>query len=276
MSVKNIIEFNDVVFGYTSKMININHVSFSIKEGEYVCVIGHNGSGKSTISKLLSGLIFPNSGKISVLDFEINNNNLNNLHNNIGIIFQNPDNQFVGLTVEDDIAFGLENHMIPERLMQKTINVVCESVGMEEFKTTPPSELSGGQKQRVAIASAIAINPKILIFDESTAMLDPYAKEKLKELMYTLKEKYKKTIISVTHDMEEVNKADKVIIMSKGEIIKIGSAKEIFSDREFLLNAHLDVPYITNLCLSLNENNVNIPLCENIEQLIDELWKTKK
>jgi energy-coupling factor transport system ATP-binding protein len=271
MLEKNIIEFKDVVFGYTPKMININHVTFSIKEGEYVCVIGHNGSGKSTISKLLSGLIFPNSGKIVVCGDEINNSNLSQLHNNIGIIFQNPDNQFVGLTVEDDIAFGLENHMIPEKLMQKTIDLVCEAVGMSDYKTTPPSELSGGQKQRVAIASAIAANPKILIFDESTAMLDPYAKENLKNLMYDLKKKYNKTILSVTHDMEEVTKADKVIIMSKGEIIKIGSPMEIFTDREFLLKVRLDVPYITNLCFSLMKNGIDVPLCHSVEQLVDEI-----
>jgi energy-coupling factor transport system ATP-binding protein len=201
----------------------------------------------------MTGLLMPQSGKIKILGQEINNINIKNIRNNIGIIFQNPDNQFVGLTVEDDIAFGLENHKVPAFKMSKIINTVATAVGIKHLLELPPSSLSGGQKQRVAIASVLAVNPKIIIFDESTSMLDPNAKEDLKDLMLDLKTKYGKTIISVTHDMEEVTKCDRVIVMDGGKVLKIGTPTEIFEDRNFLIEHSLDVPFNLQLCLELDK-----------------------
>jgi energy-coupling factor transport system ATP-binding protein len=275
----NIIEFKNVIFGYKPNMININDVSFKINAGEYVCVIGHNGSGKSTISKLIMGLISPQSGQIFVKDLELNRNNIKKIRNYLGIVFQNPDNQFIGLTVEDDIVFGLENNKVPQNLMSDVVNLVSKAVGMEDFIKDAPNMLSGGQKQRVAIASTLASNPEIVIFDESTAMLDPNAKEELKKLMYYLKDKYKKTIISVTHDMEEVTQADKVIVMSGGKILKIGTPKEIFEDRNFLLNVKLDVPFNLKLCMELEKQNKSkdkhYDLHIEAADVIDEICKIK-
>ncbi|MDR1850845.1 MAG: energy-coupling factor transporter ATPase [Mycoplasmataceae bacterium] len=276
---ENIIEFKNVVFGYRQGMININDVSFNIKAGEYVCVIGHNGSGKSTISKLVMGLITPQSGQIFIKDLEMNNTNIKKIRNYLGIVFQNPDNQFIGLTVEDDIVFGLENNKVPQNLMSDVVDLVSKAVGMNDFVKDAPSMLSGGQKQRVAIASTLASNPEIVIFDESTAMLDPNAKEELKKLMYYLKDKYKKTIISVTHDMEEVTQADKVIVMSGGKVLKIGSPKEIFENRDFLLNVKLDVPFNLKLCMELEKQNKSktkhFDLHIDSESIINDICKIK-
>ncbi|MDR3249650.1 MAG: energy-coupling factor transporter ATPase [Mycoplasmataceae bacterium] len=269
----NIVEFKNVIFGYNKNVININNVSFEIKENEYVCVIGHNGSGKSTISKLLVGLEKPKSGEIFINKQKITDNNIHYIMNNISIIFQNPDSQFVGLTVEDDIAFGMENHNFPQNKMKKIIDVVTNAVGMNEFLTTSPNLLSGGQKQRVAIASALAINTKILIFDESTALLDPNAKEDLKKLMYTLKKDYGKTIISITHDMEEITKADKIIVMSKGKVVKIGTSDEMYYDKDFLTNLNLDVPFIVNVLIELNKRNKKgqYKLTANVEEAVKQI-----
>ncbi|GMO14423.1 MAG: energy-coupling factor transporter ATPase [Mycoplasmoidaceae bacterium] len=272
-NIKPIIEFKNVSFSYTKSMKNIDNVSFQIFPGEYVCVIGHNGSGKSTISKLLTGLISPSHGKIIIDGMVLDASTVKRVRKNLGIIFQNPDNQFVGLTIRDDIAFGLENHKVPQKLMDGIINLVSNAVGMNDFLDDAPSSLSGGQKQRIAIASVLAPNPKIIIFDESTAMLDPSSKEDLKNLMYTLKSDYNKTIISVTHDMEEVTRASKVIIVNKGKIVKIGTPKEIFEDRDFLLKIKLDVPFNLKLCFELQKQNkdANYSLSLDQEKTINEI-----
>ncbi|MDR2829351.1 MAG: energy-coupling factor transporter ATPase [Mycoplasmataceae bacterium] len=250
-----IIQFQNVSFGYTKVMKNIDDVSFEINQGEYVCIIGHNGSGKSTISKLITGLLIPSNGKIIINGVILSPDTIKVIRREIGIIFQNPDNQFVGLTVRDDIAFGLENHRVPQSQMNEIIKLVSKAVGMQDFIDDAPSSLSGGQKQRVAIAGVLATNPKIMIFDESTAMLDPESKEDLKDVMYTLKKNYGKTILSVTHDMEEVTRADKVIVVNRGKILKVGTPQEIFENREFLLDVKLDVPFNLKLCFELQKQS---------------------
>ena len=195
------LEFENVYFAYTEERMILKNVSFTINDNEYVCVIGHNGSGKSTISKVLTGLLKPKSGVIKLFGIEISAANLKYLRNNIGIVFQNPDNQFVGITAEDDIAFGLENRKVPPNKMWDIINDAAVATGIEDLLKKESLELSGGQKQRVAIASVLAINPKVIIFDESTSMLDPKGKNELKELMVSLRDVAKKTIISITHDI---------------------------------------------------------------------------
>ncbi|MDR2636603.1 MAG: energy-coupling factor transporter ATPase [Mycoplasmataceae bacterium] len=270
-----IIEFKNVTFGYTSNIKNIDNVSFTINHGEYICIIGHNGSGKSTMSKLLGGILIAQSGSILVNGLQINSDNILNIRRSLGTIFQNPDNQFVGITVRDDIAFGLENYKVPQKKMDDVIDLVAKSVGMSDFVNDAPHTLSGGQKQRVAIASSIATNPDILIFDESTAMLDPLSKNNLKDLMYLLKKKYKKTIISITHDMEEVTRADRVIVMSGGKVLKIGTPQEIFENRDFLLNIKLDSPFISRFCIEMQKYNKDFPLSFDENKIVDYICKQK-
>ena len=272
---KAVVEFIDVTFGYTKTKNNLDNINLSIYDNEYVCIIGHNGSGKSTLSKLLVGLLKPKSGAIKIFNQEINDLNIKQLRDRVGIIFQNPDNQFVGLTPEDDIAFGLENRKIDPAKMGEIIHDVAKITNISELLSIEAARLSGGQKQRVAIASVLALNPKIIIFDESTSMLDPKAKLQLKDLMVQLKSKYKKTVISITHDMEEVVNADRVIILKDGKMLQSGEPKEVFANRTFLQTIALDIPFVLQLSNLLNKTNTQIPLTLDINELIGEIWKHK-
>jgi energy-coupling factor transport system ATP-binding protein len=265
------VEFNNVSFGYTDKVTNLDQVSFNIYENEYVCIIGQNGSGKSTLSKVLTGLLQPRSGTIKLFGQIVNKLNIKHLRDNIGIVFQNPDNQFIGLTAEDDIAFGLENRKVDPKRMKNIIETVARMVNIENLLSMEAVKLSGGQKQRVAIASVLAINPKVIIFDESTSMLDPKAKKELKNLMLVLKNRFNKTVISITHDMEEVTNADRVIIMNKGKLLKTGAPKEIFEDRDFLQNVALDVPFSLQLSKSLMELKLDIQPNLHINDLVEQI-----
>ncbi len=275
MSAKKAIEFSHITFGYTPDMINLDDVSFTIFENEYVCIIGHNGSGKSTLSKVLTGLLKPQNGKIKLFDQEINQTNLKHLRDNVGIVFQNPDNQFIGLTPEDDIAFGLENRKVLPNRMKPIIKEVAKAVNITDLLKLDAQKLSGGQKQRVAIASVLAINPKIVIFDESTSMLDPKGKADLKELMLILKNKYHKTIVSITHDMEEVVNADKVIILKGGKLQRIGTPSEVFENEKFLKEIQLDIPFNLDLSKQLSEMNSKIKPTLRLENLIKQLYEAK-
>lgn len=241
------IKVNSISFSYDENIRVLNDVTFEINDNEYVCIIGHNGSGKSTMSKILMGLLKPELGSMEIFGHQINHLNLMYLRQNIGIIFQNPDSQFIGLTPEDDIAFGLENKKINREEMQDIIQNVSNIIDIKDFLNIEANMLSGGQKQKVAIASILAMNPKIIIFDESTSMLDPKSKTELKRIYLDLKTKSKKTIISITHDMDEVLLCDKVIILEKGKLVKIGSPSEVFTDLEFLKNISLDFPFILKL-----------------------------
>lgn len=253
---KTAIEFIDVNFSYVENQPILKNINFKIFENEYVCIIGHNGSGKSTISKILTALLKPQHGTIKLFDQEINTSNLKYLRNNIGIVFQNPDNQFVGLTARDDIAFGLENRKVPTHLMNDIIQNAAKTVEIEHLLHKEPLELSGGQKQRVAIASVLAINPNVMIFDESTSMLDPKGKLELKELMLDLKRQANKTIISITHDMEEVINADKVIVLEKGVVQMIDKPENVFVNKENLEKLKLDFPYTLNLSALLEDKKI--------------------
>ncbi|MDR3163692.1 MAG: energy-coupling factor transporter ATPase [Mycoplasmataceae bacterium] len=269
------VAFEHVTFGYKEDTKTLDNISFEIYENEYVCVIGHNGSGKSTLSKLLTGLLQPQSGYIKLFDKAITRFNIKTLRDNIGIVFQNPDNQFIGLTVEDDIAFGLENRKVDPNLMGDIIAKVADMVHVKDLLKFDASQLSGGQKQRVAIASVLAINPKIIIFDESTAMLDPKSKNELKQLMLILKNNFNKTVISITHDMEEVVDADRVIILEKGKIVASGNPQDIFADQEFLQNIALDIPFTLKLSKLLHEQKFNINPTLQLTDLINQICHKK-
>lgn len=269
------IEFSNITFGYTKDMINLDDVSFTIFENEYVCIIGHNGSGKSTLSKVLTGLLKPQKGTIKLFDQVINQQNLKHLRDNVGIVFQNPDNQFIGLTPEDDIAFGLENRKVNPKQMKKIIWQVARAINIVDLLKLDAQTLSGGQKQRVAIASVLAINPKIVIFDESTSMLDPRGKAELKQLMLQLKNKYHKTVVSITHDMEEVVNADKVVILKGGKLQKVGSPAEVFENEKFLKEIQLDIPFNLDLSKQLSTKMKNIKPSLKLENLITQLYDAK-
>ena len=275
MKKQSIIKFENVNFNYNENTPILKNLNFEIFDNEYVCIIGHNGSGKSTISKLLVGLLKPQTGTIKIFVTELNLTNLKKIRNNVGIVFQNPDNQFVGLSVQDDIAFGLENRKVPYEQMNKIINLAAKSVGIENLLNKSSDNLSGGQKQKVAIASILAINPQIMIFDESTSMLDPKSKNKLKKLMYDLKSHAKKTIISITHDMEEVINADRVIVINKGAVVLNDNPKNIFNNNLDIHSHKLDFPFIYQLSYLLNQLNPNIELTFDKKELINQLCHKK-
>ena len=272
------IRFSNVVFCYSQKQLvpTIKNISFDIYDGEYICIVGSNGSGKSTISKILVGLLKPWSGSVFVYGTLISNFTLKKLRDNVGVIFQNPDNQFIGLTAEDDIAFGLENRLVNSTRMWPIIKQVAGIVNIEQLLHLNANQLSGGQKQRVAIASVLAMDPKIIIFDESTSMLDPTSKKDLKELMIILKEKYHKTIISITHDMEEIIHADRVLVIKNGSLQEFDEPKVVFENENFLKNNCLDFPFTLNLSRLIKNENPKFPLTLDKDKLATEvakLWK---
>ncbi|MDR0341445.1 MAG: ATP-binding cassette domain-containing protein [Mycoplasmataceae bacterium] len=262
---RKVVEFRNVNFGYTKKICNIKNVSFDIYENEFVCIIGHNGSGKSTISKLLTAILKPWNGIIKIYGNLIDKST----KNHVGIIFQNPDNQFVGLTTLDDIAFGLENKQTLPSDIGKIIKRISKMLNIEDLLDKEPINLSSGQKQKVAIASILAIEPDIFIFDESTSMLDPISKIEIRNLMLELKNKYKKTVISITHNMDEVVTADKVFVMEGGCLVKTGVPKDIFSNYEELVKLKLDLPFYTQISLHLSESKTNPNLIFSKEELFE-------
>jgi energy-coupling factor transport system ATP-binding protein len=257
-SHRKAVEVANVSFSYDGQKTILKDISFSIDEGEYVCIVGHNGSGKSTFSKLLMALYYPNEGSISVFGTILDFKSEKQLRNKIGIIFQNPDNQFIGMTAADDIAFGLETRKYSRKKMDAIIRNISKKMKIESLLEKDPVNLSGGQKQKVAIAGVLAINPEIIIFDESTSMLDPKGKQEIKQTILNLKkENPKKTIISITHDMEEVIKADKVIVFYEGKIAKIAKPQEIFNDYEFVRKMKLNFPFLLSLSSELGFSSIN-------------------
>ena len=266
-----IIEVKNLSFAYDESAKTIDEVSFSIEEGTYTTIIGHNGSGKSTIAKLIAGLLEKASGSIMVDGMELNVENLNKIRSNIGIVFQNPDNQFIGSTVRDDIAFGLENHCVPQEDMDQIIEENAALVGMTKYLNQEPTRLSGGQKQRVAIAGVLAMKPKILIFDEATSMLDPQGKDEIKRVITELHGESKLTILSITHDIDEVAKSDYVIAMDGGHVAITGTPKEVFKDPEKLKKMKLDVPFSLKLSEELQACGLHVSSQITQEGLVEEL-----
>ena len=239
------LEIKNLCFSYDNNHLVIDNVSLSIDKGSFVTVLGHNGSGKSTLAKLIVGLLEKKSGQIFFNDEEVTKKNIKNLQTKTALVFQNPDNQFIGSTVEDDIAFGLENRQFPHEKMQEEINRFAESVGMLDFLKKEPVNLSGGQKQRVALAGALILRPEILILDEATSMLDPKGKATVRKVIEKIhKENPDLTIVSITHDIDEALLCDKVFILSQGKLVKDGVPQEVLRDEETLLSLKLDLPFI--------------------------------
>lgn len=239
----SLISIDKVSYSYDKVHKAVNNVTFTAKRGEYIAVIGHNGSGKSTLTKLLNGLIVPDSGKVTVDGFSsYDKKSLFEIRKRVGVVFQNPDNQIVASIVEDDIAFGPENLGIPREEIGKRIDFALSFVGMEEFRKRSPSRLSGGQKQRIAIAGVLALFPEVLVLDESTAMLDPQGREEVLGVVKKLNKEKNITVIAVTHYMEEVVNADRVIVMDNGRIVMEGTPENIFTQKDALSKIGLEIP----------------------------------
>ncbi|MEQ3452278.1 energy-coupling factor ABC transporter ATP-binding protein [Enterococcus cecorum] len=270
-----IIEMKDLTFRYQEEDQTpaLNKVSLNINQGEWIAIIGHNGSGKSTLAKTINGLLLPESGSIKVNGQEINEKNIWEVRRNVGMVFQNPDNQFVGSTVEDDVAFGLENQGVPREEMLVRVKESLEQVRMAEFMRKEPSRLSGGQKQRVAIAGIVALRPNVIILDEATSMLDPEGRLEVIATVKKIKEENNLTVLSITHDIDEAANANRIFVMKKGELIQEGTPEEIFSQGEKLIELGLDLPFPERLKSALKDRGVDVPEEYMTEEgMVDWLW----
>ena len=225
----SLIEVKNVSFAYNENHNAVENISFNIEKGDYVTIIGHNGSGKSTLAKLIAGLLPLKEGEILIDGMKVDEEHIASIREKLGIVFQNPDNQFIGSTVRDDIAFGMENRQVPTEEMEPVIQEYAKKVGLSSYLDYEPQNLSGGQKQRVAIAGILAMKPDILIFDEATAMLDPKGKKEIKKLMYDLADGDDITVLSITHDIEEVLQSDDCVVLNKGKLFLHDKPEKVFA-----------------------------------------------
>nr|WP_026021945.1 energy-coupling factor ABC transporter ATP-binding protein [Bacillus timonensis] len=251
----------------------LENLSFSVQKGEWLAIVGHNGSGKSTLAKILNGLLLPQTGTVTIEGIQLNENSIWDIRRKIGMVFQNPDNQFVGTTVKDDIAFGMENNGIPRETMVSRIDRVIDMVKMKDFLEYEPHQLSGGQKQRVAIAGVLAVQPDLIILDEATSMLDPIGRTEVLETIREIKNESQITVMSITHDLEEAARADRIIVMNQGQLFAEGKPEEIFALDEKLVEIGLDLPFSVKVSKKLRA--IGVPLSKNHiteEGLVDELW----
>ena len=262
-------------FGYT-EILNIEDINLDIKKGEYVSIIGHNGCGKSTLSKLIDGILVQNDGDIYIEGVKMDDDNALTLRKEIGMVFQNPDSQFIGATVRDDIAFGLENDCVDSDKMDEIILNAARSVGMEDYLDSEPSNLSGGQKQRVAIAGIVARNPHILILDEAGAMLDPRGKREIREI---IKEKKKLnpslTILNITHEIDEAYDSDRVIVLNDKKIVLDGRPEDVFEHDDLLKAISLDIPFCHKLVAQLRKDGMDIEKISSEEELLKRLCPSR-
>lgn len=280
------IRFSHVYFSYEqnkdvveASKCTINDVSFTINKGEYVALIGHNGSGKSTIAKIIVGILeaFTDGNEndgVYIDGIKMTENNYQSLQKKIGMVFQNPDNQFIGSTVQDDIAFSLENVAMPYDQMKVLVEEYSKKVGMYEYLSREPSSLSGGQKQRVAIAGTLVRHPEILVLDEATSMLDPQGRKDIRTLIRNMKkENPDLTIISITHDIEEAYQSDHVIVINKGKVVKEGTPDDVFSDEVLMKKIDLTIPFYKQLKNELEKYGIDINGVDNIDELVDRLCR---
>ncbi|RMC38463.1 MULTISPECIES: energy-coupling factor transporter ATPase [unclassified Lactobacillus] len=270
MTIDNIIKIRNVSFTYPdAKEPAINNVTFDIERGSWTSIIGHNGSGKSTIIRLINGLLDADenaNSKIEVDGIRLTQKTVWDIRDRVGVVFQNPDNQFVGATVADDVAFGLENRGVSRLEMTKIVPKAIAAVGMSEYADAEPGSLSGGQKQRVAIAGIIAIKPKIIILDEATSMLDPDGRSQVLQVVQQMKDKYGLTVIAITHDIDETALADQVLVMNDGQIVTQGKPEYVFKKTKLLNELGLTVPFFQQVKKDLQSNAINIPDTINSEK----------
>ncbi|HRM36891.1 MAG TPA: energy-coupling factor ABC transporter ATP-binding protein [Trichococcus flocculiformis] len=273
--MNEIIELRNVTFSYSEEDARpaLNNVSLTIQQGEWIAIIGPNGSGKSTLAKTINGLIEANSGEVIIEGVALNAETVWDVRKKIGMVLQNPDNQFVGSTVQDDVAFGLENVGIPREEMVKRVADAVAAVNMANFMDKEPARLSGGQKQRVAIAGIVALSPDIIILDEATTMLDPEGRHEVIETIQEIKEKENLTVISITHDIDEAAKANRIFVMEAGQLTRIGTPEEIFSLGKEIIDIGLDIPFPEKLKYQLKRQGLEVP--ENYlteEGMVNWLW----
>ena len=266
----SLIEVKDLSYSYNQSKKAVDGVSFNIEQGSYTTIIGHNGSGKSTIAKLMAGLLPINNGQVKINNIIVNEENMLLIRKQLGIVFQNPDNQFIGSTVKDDIAFGLENRLVESKEMENIIEEYATKVGLTEFLNSEPQNLSGGQKQRVAIAGVMAMQPDIIIFDEATSMLDPKGKKEIKQLMYELAQSDKFTIISITHDIEEVLQSDDCIVLNQGKLFMHDKPENVFSKADELRKINLDIPFVSQVKELFNDKRIKLKK-NDLKGLVEEL-----
>ncbi len=273
----SLIELENVSYSYDKVNIAVKNVSLKVNEGEYIAIIGHNGSGKSTLAKIMNGLVVPDKGEVKVDELNVKDKkSVFEIRKRVGVVFQNPDNQLVASIVEDDVAFGPENLGVPRKEIGERIDYALSAVGMNEFRHRSPTRLSGGQKQRIAIAGVLALKPKVLVLDESTAMLDPKGRKEVLAVANKLNKEQKTTIVSITHYMEEVVEADRVIVMSGGQIVLEGTPTDIFKQKDLLKVYGLELPLASVIADKLRARGVNLPkgiLTE--EQLREALCELK-
>ncbi len=269
--MEKIIEVKHLSFGYDEDILTIDDISFQIQKGSYTTILGHNGSGKSTIAKLLMGLLEKKSGDIIVGGISLSEETLSQVRNQMGIVFQNPDNQFIGSTVRDDIAFGLENNCVDPTLMDDIINEYAKKVNMYEFLDHEPTKLSGGQKQRVAIAGILAMSPSIIILDEATSMLDPRGKNEINALVHQLNKDKNMTIVSITHDIEEAALSDYVILLSDGHVVDEGKPEDVLMKKDEIERLSLDIPFAYKVSEGLQKLGISITNQIDREKLVKEL-----
>ncbi len=269
-----IIEFNNVSFRYGENAPwTLQNCSFTIYENESIAIIGHNGSGKSTIAKLMNGLLFPQEGEIRINGTRLTEESIWDIRKDVGMVFQNPDNQFVGATVQDDVAFGMENRGVPREEMEKRIESSLKAVQMTEYRLTEPHRLSGGQKQRVAIAGVIAVTPKVLILDEATVMLDPKGRTEIMETITHLQRQKELSLITITHDLHEVIKVERVIVLNEGKIWTTGKPRDVLQRGQELQEIGLDIPFISALSEELRVQGINVRKdLLTSEEMLEELW----
>lgn len=270
------IEIKNLKFKYNQDQTSytLNDVSFHVKHGEWLSIVGHNGSGKSTTARLIGGLLVADSGQIIVDGQELTEETVWDIRDKIGMVFQNPDNQFVGATVEDDVAFGLENKGLPYKEMVSRVQEALSFVGMMDFKDREPARLSGGQKQRVAIAGIIAMRPSILILDEATSMLDPEGRQELIQYIEDIRQQYGMTVLSITHDLDEVAMSNRVLVLKQGKVESISSPRELSSRGSELVDLGLDIPFSALLTQKLK--NQGLIDCEGYlteKELVEQLWE---
>jgi energy-coupling factor transport system ATP-binding protein len=268
------IKVDQLFYSYDGQKEVLKDISFSIDKGKYVVLMGHNGSGKSTLAKLLAGLLEVTRGEIAIKGITLNTKSIREIRHQLGIVFQNPDNQFIGATVADDLAFGLENRKVPHEQMQGIIDQFSEQVGMKAFLHQEPASLSGGQKQRVAIAGVLAMQPSILLLDEATAMLDPQGKQEIRELILSIKKTMPElTILAITHDVEEAVLADELLVLNQGKLAYQGKPDALFLDSEKTKSLRLDTPFVYQLQQAFpNQSPKDI---HDLHAWVKQLWPSK-